>query len=112
MEIPKVEVVDLATVLGAIAALGSVTWKGIAFWKQSKIDEVTNLIDQYAKANEFNKQELEDIKVSLNETRLMHKECEDGRNSLACEIKEYKAEQDRMKEIILKHIRPDVPKKN
>lgn len=103
----SMEAEGIGAILTAIGGLAGGVFGGIRLGKNQQLEEVKGLITQYKEANEFTKGEMSDIKESLAETRKMHQDCEDGRNALACEIKEYKKEQDKMKAIILKHIKPD-----
>ena len=97
-----------AETIGAIlSALGTGVIGGNWFGQGKQLKQVKEMLVNYEKSNKFNNDEVDRISKSLIDTRTMHKECEDGRNALACEIKEYKKEQDKMKAIILKHIKTE-----
>ena len=106
METAKVmESEVIGTIIASVTSLASGIYGGVKLGKNQQVEAVKSLIQDYVNANEFNKGELEDVKVSLKETRLMHKECEDGRNALACQIDELRDKTQKMETIIQKHIR-------
>jgi hypothetical protein len=79
---------EIAAIITAIGGLATGVFGGIKFGRNQQIEEVKALIVQYKDANEFTKKEILDVKVVLAETRNLHKECEEGRNVLACRVDE------------------------
>ena len=105
METKAMEGESIAAILTAIGGITTGAWGGLRIGKSRQVEEVKELITSYKEANEFNKTELVGIKAILTETRQMHKECEDGRNALECQIDELRDKQSKMEAIIQKHIR-------
>ena len=79
---------EIAAIITAIGGLATGVFGGIKFGRNQQIEEVKSLIVQYKDANEFTKKEILDVKVIFAETRNLHKECEEGRNVLACRVDE------------------------
>jgi len=79
---------EIAAIITAVGGLATGIFGGIKFGRNQQVEEVMALIVQYKDANEFNKNEILDVKKVLNETREMHRECEEGRNLLACRVDE------------------------
>jgi chromosome segregation ATPase len=95
----------IGTIIASVTSLASGIYGGVKLGKNQQLESVKSLIQDYVNANEFNKGELEDVKISLKETRTMHKECEDGRKELSCQIDELRDKTAKMETIIQKHIR-------
>lgn len=79
---------EIAAIITAVGGLATGVFGGIKFGRNQQVDEIKTLIAQYKEANDFTKQEILDVKGVLHETREMHKECEEGRNKLACRVDE------------------------
>lgn len=79
---------ELAAIITAVGGLATGVFGGIKFGRNQQVEEIKTLIAQYKEANDFTKQEILDVKGVLHETRAMHKECEDGRDKLACRVDE------------------------
>jgi len=95
-----------AETIGAIlSALGTGVVGGNWFGQGKQLKQVKEMLVNYEKANKFNNDEVDRISKSLTETRQMHKECEDGRKELSCQIDELRDKTAKMETIIQKHIR-------
>ena len=99
------EAEGIAGILAGISGLVTGGLGGIKWVKNQQVEELKTLFVSYSDAVEFNRKEVTHIKVSLDETRQMHKECEEGRNALECQIDELRDKTQKMETIIQKHIR-------
>tara|TARA_R110000868_G_scaffold87876_2_gene245408 strand:+ start:180 stop:488 length:309 start_codon:yes stop_codon:yes gene_type:complete len=99
------EAEGIAGILAGISGLVTGGLGGIKWVKNQQVEELKTLFVSYSDAVEFNRKEVTHIKVSLDETRQMHKECEEGRNALECQIDELRDKTLKMETIIQKHIR-------
>ena len=85
---------DAAALAGILSAIGGIStgiFSGIKIGKSKQIEEIKELITQYKEANDFTKKEVLEVKLALSETRLKHKECEEGRILLEGRIDELDA---------------------
>lgn len=79
---------ELAAIITAVGGLATGIFGGIKFGRNQQVEEIKTLIEQYKQANDFTKQEVIDVKGILEDTRKMHKDCEEGRDKLACRVDE------------------------
>ena len=82
------EAPEISAIITAIGGLGTGWFGGFKIGKSQQVEEIKELITQYKDANEFTKNEIQEVKEALSETKAMHRECEEGRNELACRISE------------------------